>query len=49
VSGKLVEINENNLFLIEQTTKEKGKKAITQIIEIPFENIQSATIIISFK
>lgn len=49
VSGKLVEINENNLFLIEQTTKEKGKKVITQIIEIPFENIQSATIIISFK
>jgi ribosome maturation factor RimP len=49
VSGKLVEINENNAFLIEQTTKEKGKKAITQIIEVPFENIQSATIIISFK
>ena len=49
VSGKLVEISENNVFLIEQTTKEKGKKAITQIIEVPFENIQSATIIISFK
>ncbi|NBX87190.1 MAG: hypothetical protein EBQ97_01565 [Bacteroidetes bacterium] len=49
VSGKLVEINENNVFLIEQSIKEKGKKHMTQTMEIPFENIQSATIIISFK
>ena len=49
LSGKLVEINEKNVFLIEQTIKEKGKKSLTQILEVPFENIQSATIIISFK
>ena len=49
VSGKLVEINENNVFLIEQSIKEKGKKHMTQTMEIPFENIQSATIRISFK
>lgn len=49
ISGKLTEIKENNMFIVEQTIKEKGKKANTQLLEIPFEYIQSATIIISFK
>lgn len=49
ISGKLTEIKKNNMFIVEQTIKEKGKKASTQMLEIPFEYIQSATIIISFK
>ena len=48
-SGKLLEVNEKDMFYIEQTIKEKGKKPVTQTREIPFETIQSATIIISFK
>jgi linoleoyl-CoA desaturase len=40
---------ENDTFIIEEVVKEKGKKAIEVLHEIPFENIQSATIIISFK
>jgi hypothetical protein len=49
LTGKLIEIQENDTFIIEEIVKEKGKKAIEVLHEIPFENIQSATIIISFK
>lgn len=49
LTGKLLEIKEHNTFAIEEIVKEKGKKAIEVVHEIPFEQINSATIIISFK
>jgi ribosome maturation factor RimP len=49
LSGKLLEIKEGDVFVITETVKEKGKKAIEVTHEVPFSLIQSATIIISFK
>jgi ribosome maturation factor RimP len=49
LTGKLLEINADDVFIIAETVKEKGKKAQEVIHEIPFHQIQSATIIISFK
>lgn len=49
LSGKLTEIREDDTFVIEETVKEKGKKAVEVTHEVPYANIQSATIIISFK
>lgn len=49
LSGKLTEITPDDVFIVEETVKEKGKKAIDVLHEIPFQQIQSATIIISFK
>lgn len=44
--GKLVEVTENDI-IIEQT-EGKGKKATTQQIVIPFNNIKSTTVQIKF-
>jgi ribosome maturation factor RimP len=49
LSGKLQEIREDDTFVIIETVKEKGKKSVEVTHEVPFANIQSATIIISFK
>ena len=49
LSGKLQEIREDDTFVIIETVKEKGKKSVEVAHEVPFANIQSATIIISFK
>lgn len=49
LSGKLLEIKEDDTFIVVETVKEKGKKSVEVTHEVPFANIQSATIIISFK
>jgi ribosome maturation factor RimP len=49
LSGKLLEIKEDDTFIVVETVKEKGKKSVEVTHEIPYSLIQSATIIISFK
>ncbi len=49
ISGVLKEITAEELFIIEQIVKEKGKKANTVLIEIPYTSIISSTIVIKFK
>lgn len=46
--GKLLEVTENNL-LIEESVKEKGKKAVTIQTEVPFNDILETTVLVSFK
>ncbi|RDC54746.1 ribosome assembly cofactor RimP [Pedobacter chinensis] len=46
--GKLLSVTENNL-LIEESVKEKGKKAVTVQTEVPFNNILETSVLISFK
>lgn len=46
--GKLVSVQANSITL-EETVKEKGKKAQTQQVELPFADIKEAKVIISFK
>jgi len=46
--GKLLSVKENNL-LIEESVKEKGKKAVTIQTEVPFNNILETSVLISFK
>ncbi len=45
--GKLLQVSENDIML--QSNAGKGKKAITQQIVIPFENIKTTTVQINFK
>jgi ribosome maturation factor RimP len=46
--GKLLEVTENNL-LIEESVKEKGKKAVTIQTDVPFNDILETTVLVSFK
>jgi ribosome maturation factor RimP len=46
--GKLLEVTENNL-LIEESVKEKGKKAVTIQTDVPFNDILETSVLISFK
>jgi len=46
--GKLLEVTENNL-LIEESVKEKGKKATTIQTEVAFNDILETSVLISFK
>ncbi|KQM75080.1 hypothetical protein ASE74_03650 [Pedobacter sp. Leaf216] len=46
--GKLLEVTENNL-LIEESVKEKGKKAVTIETNVPFNDILETSVLISFK
>lgn len=46
--GKLLTVTENNL-LIEESVKEKGKKAVAIETAIPFNDILETSVLISFK
>jgi ribosome maturation factor RimP len=46
--GKLLEVTENNL-LIEESVKEKGKKAVTIQTDVLFNDILETTVLVSFK
>ncbi|TCD27917.1 ribosome assembly cofactor RimP [Pedobacter psychrodurus] len=46
--GKLLAVTENNL-LIEESVKEKGKKAVTMQTVVPFNDILETTVLVSFK
>jgi len=46
--GKLLEVTENAL-LVEESVKEKGKKAVTIQTEVPFNDILETTVLVSFK
>ncbi|WP_293305004.1 ribosome assembly cofactor RimP [Pedobacter sp. UBA5917] len=46
--GKLLEVTENNL-LIEESVKEKGKKAVAIETAVPFNDILETSVLISFK
>ncbi|ARS42320.1 ribosome assembly cofactor RimP [Sphingobacteriaceae bacterium GW460-11-11-14-LB5] len=46
--GKLLAVTENNL-LIEESVKEKGKKAVAIETAIPFNDILETSVLISFK
>ncbi|CAH0171621.1 MULTISPECIES: ribosome assembly cofactor RimP [unclassified Pedobacter] len=46
--GKLLAVTENNL-LIEESVKEKGKKAVTIQTDVPFNDILETSVLISFK
>ncbi|MCZ4243484.1 ribosome assembly cofactor RimP [Pedobacter punctiformis] len=46
--GKLLEVTEDNL-LIEEAVKEKGKKAVSVQVTVPFNDIIETSVLISFK
>jgi len=46
--GKLLEVTEDNLVL-EESVKEKGKKAVSVETTIPFNDILETSVLISFK
>jgi len=46
--GKLLSVTENNL-LIEESVKEKGKKAVAIQTDVPFNDILETSVLISFK
>jgi len=46
--GKLLEVTEDNL-LIEESVKEKGKKAVAIQTVVPFNDILETSVLISFK
>lgn len=46
--GKLLAVTENNL-LIEESVKEKGKKAVSIQTDVPFNDILETSVLISFK
>lgn len=46
--GKLIALRDNSL-VIEETKKEKGKKATTEEAEIPLDSIKETKVLISFK
>ncbi|MDQ0641817.1 ribosome maturation factor RimP [Pedobacter sp. W3I1] len=46
--GKLLAVTENNL-LIEESIKEKGKKAVAIETVVPFNDILETTVLVSFK
>jgi len=46
--GKLLAVTENNL-LIEESVKEKGKKAVAIETDVPFNDILETSVLISFK
>lgn len=46
--GKLLVVTENNL-LIEESVKEKGKKAVAIQTDVPFNDILETSVLISFK
>jgi len=46
--GKLLSVTDNSL-LIEESVKEKGKKAVTIQTEVPFNDILETSVLISFK
>lgn len=46
--GKLLEVTEDNLVL-EESVKEKGKKAVNVETTIPFNDILETSVLISFK
>jgi ribosome maturation factor RimP len=46
--GKLLEVADNEL-LIEETVKEKGKKAVAIETKVPFNDILETSVLISFK
>lgn len=46
--GKLVSAS-NNAIVIEEKSKEKGKKATLEEVEIPLEHIKETKVLISFK
>ena len=46
--GKLLAVTDNNL-LIEESVKEKGKKAVTIQTDVPFNDILETSVLISFK
>lgn len=48
VTGKLEQVTETELVL-EVTTKQKGKKAITEMTTVPFNHIKKANVLVSFK
>ena len=47
-AGKLVEVTDEALTIVE-TIKEKGKKAVEEHVNIPFGNITTIKVLISFK
>lgn len=46
--GKLLSVTENNL-LVEESVKEKGKKAVAVQTTVPFNDILETSVLISFK
>jgi ribosome maturation factor RimP len=48
VEGVLLEITEEGIQL-EESIKEKGKKATTRMVDIPFGQIKTTKVLISFK
>lgn len=46
--GKLLEVTEDKL-LIEEVVKEKGKKAVSVPVTVPFNDIIETSVLISFK
>ena len=46
--GTLIAVNDKSIT-IEETKKEKGKKAVQQEAEIPLDNITETKVLISFK
>ncbi|WP_421945377.1 ribosome assembly cofactor RimP [Pedobacter sp.] len=46
--GKLLSVTENEL-LIEESVKQKGKKAVSVEITVPFNDIIETSVLISFK
>ena len=47
-TGKLEDVSENGIGLLEET-KQKGKKATYEPVQIPFGEIVKANVVISFK
>ncbi|WP_316802700.1 ribosome assembly cofactor RimP [Pedobacter nototheniae] len=46
--GKLLEVTEDSL-LVEEVVKEKGKKAVSVPVTVPFNDIIETSVLISFK
>jgi len=46
--GKLLSVTEDNLMM-EESVKEKGKKAVVVQTEVPFKDILETSVLISFK
>jgi ribosome maturation factor RimP len=48
IEGKLLEVSDEGIQL-EEVVKEKGKKATTRMVDIPFGQIKTTKVLISFK
>ena len=47
--GRFVSFEQNATICLEVTTKEKGKKASSAVVQIPFDQVEKAKVIIGLK